>query len=189
LQAYQAGQRIFGESRAQELREKYESLPKDIQWHYIGTMQTNKIKYYAPFVTLVQSVDSVRALQVLQKEAVKNQRKIDVLLQVHIADELSKQGFSVAELEAFIGCEAYRSLTRVRIRGLMGMATFTDDLLQVTKEFSTLQEVYEGLKARLDLESGGVFDTLSMGMTDDWPEAVECGSTMVRIGSYIFGSR
>ena len=188
-QAYDAGQRIFGESRAQELREKYDELPKDIEWHFIGTMQTNKVKYYAPFVTLIQSVESEKALQVIQKEAVKNNRTIDVLLQVHIAAEATKQGWSRAELEEYMLSGRYRDLTNVRIRGLMGMATFTDDKEQVRKEFRVLRELYDLLKTRFAVEFGGVFDTLSMGMTDDWPEAVECGSTMVRIGSYIFGHR
>lgn len=188
-QAYDAGQRLFGESRAQELREKYEALPKDIEWHFIGTMQTNKVKYYAPFVTLIQSVESEKALLVIQKEAVKNNRTIDVLLEVHIAEEHSKQGFSPEELEAFFSAGAYRELANVRIRGLMGMATFTEDKEQVLREFGVLQQLFEGVKARYGAEFGGMFDTLSMGMTDDWREAVRCGSTMVRIGSYIFGAR
>lgn len=188
-QAYDAGQRAFGESRAQELREKYEALPKDIEWHFIGTMQTNKVKYYAPFVTLIQSVESEKALLVIQKEAVKNNRTIDVLLEVHIAEEQSKQGFSPEELEAFFSAGAYRELTNVRIRGLMGMATFTEDKERVLREFGVLQQLFEGVKARYGAEFGGMFDTLSMGMTDDWREAVRCGSTMVRVGSYIFGQR
>ena len=188
-EAYDSGQRIFGESRAQELREKYESLPKDIEWHFIGTMQTNKVKYYAPFVTLIQSVDSEKALQVIQKEALKNHRTIDVLLEIHIAEEGSKQGFSPEEVGTFVASGRYRDLPNVRIRGLMGMATFTDDQAQVRKEFGLLRDTFNLLKTRLPIEFGGVFDTLSMGMTDDWPLAVECGSTMVRIGSYIFGQR
>lgn len=188
-EAYDAGQRIFGESRAQELREKYEELPKDIEWHFIGTMQTNKVKYYAPFVTLIQSVDSEKALQVIQKEAAKNNRTIDVLLEVHIAEESAKQGWSVPELTAYVASGGYRALPNVRVRGLMGMATFTDDKKQVGREFKALKDTYDALKTRMGVEFGEVFDTLSMGMTDDWPEAVESGSTMVRIGSYIFGAR
>jgi len=188
-EAYAAGQRIFGESRAQELREKYELLPKDIEWHFIGTMQTNKIKYYAPFVTLIQSVESEKALQVIQKEALKNNRTINVLLEVHIAEETTKQGWSLPELEEYMASGRIGELPNVRIRGLMGMATFTDDKEQVTREFNVLQDIYHLLKTRMGAEFGEVFDILSMGMTDDWPEAVEAGSTMVRIGSYIFGQR
>ena len=188
-EACEAGQRVFGESRAQELREKYEALPKDIEWHFIGTMQTNKVKYYAPFVTLIQSVDSEKALEVIQKEAVKNNRTIDVLLEVHIAGEATKQGFLPSELEAFVESGRYRELPDLRIRGLMGMATFTADKVQVSKEFGVLRDTFDRMKTRMGVEFGEVFDTLSMGMTDDWPEAVEEGSTMVRIGSYIFGQR
>ena len=188
-EAYDAGQRVFGESRAMELRVKYEALPKDIEWHFIGTMQTNKIKYYAPFVTLIESVDSEKALQAIQKEARKNNRTIDVLLEVHVAEELSKQGFSAAELEAYAASGRYRELANVRIRGLMGMATFTDDKSQVRKEFSVLRELFGTLKACLEGDFAEAFDTLSMGMTDDWPEAVECGSTAVRIGRSVFGQR
>ncbi|MDR0953800.1 MAG: YggS family pyridoxal phosphate-dependent enzyme [Rikenellaceae bacterium] len=188
-EAYDAGQRIFAESRAQELREKYELLPKDIEWHFIGTMQTNKVKYYAPFVTLIQSVDSEKALQVIQKEAARNARTIDVLLEVHIACEASKQGFSPDELRAYFASGAFRELPNVRFRGLMGMASLTGDTQQIAAEFARLHDLFEELKTRYAVDFGGVFDTLSMGMTDDWPQAVEAGSTMVRIGSYLFGQR
>ncbi len=180
-EAYDAGQRVFGESRAQELREKYEALPKDIEWHFIGTMQTNKVKLYAPFVALIQSVDSERALQVIQKEAVKNSRTIDVLLEVHIAEEASKSGFSPAELEDYIASGRWRELPNVRIRGLMGMATFTDDKTQIRREFAVLKSLFDCLNI-----ADGI---LSVGMTDDYPEALAAGSTMVRIGSAIFGAR
>ncbi len=181
LEAYAAGQRVFGESRAQELREKYEALPKDIEWHFIGTMQTNKVKLYAPFVALIQSVDSERALQVIQKEAVKNNRTIDVLLEVHIAEEASKSGFSPAEIEDYIASGRWRELPNVRIRGLMGMATFTDDKTQIRREFAVLKSLFDCLNI-----ADGI---LSVGMTDDYPEALAAGSTMVRIGSAIFGAR
>ncbi len=181
LEAYAAGQRVFGESRAQELREKYEALPKDIEWHFIGTMQTNKVKLYAPFVALIQSVDSERALQVIQKEALKNSRTIDVLLEVHIAEEASKSGFSPAELEEYIASGRWRELPNVRIRGLMGMATFTDDKTQIRREFAVLKSLFDCLNI-----ADGI---LSVGMTDDYPEALVSGSTMVRIGSAIFGAR
>lgn len=188
-EAYDGGQRVFGESRAQELKEKYEALPKDIEWHFIGTMQTNKVKYYAPFVSLIHSVDSEKALAVIQKEALKNNRTIDVLLEVHIAEEQSKSGWPADELTAYLESGAWKALTNVRIRGLMGMATFTDDKLQVNKEFTILGKIFGTLKNRMNEEFGGKFDTLSMGMTDDWKTAVGSGSTMVRIGSYIFGGR
>jgi pyridoxal phosphate enzyme (YggS family) len=184
--AYDAGQRLFAESRAQELREKYDALPKDIVWHFIGTMQTNKVKLYAPFVSAIQSVDSPRALQVIQKEAAKHDRTIDVLLEVHIAGEASKSGFSPVELEEFLATDPFRGLPNVRLRGLMGMATFTNDKSQVLREFSTLKSLFDRLKGVGIIEQHGV---LSMGMTDDWPQAVACGSTMVRIGSYLFGQR
>jgi pyridoxal phosphate enzyme (YggS family) len=186
--AYAAGQRVFAESRAAELREKYEALPKDIEWHFIGTMQTNKVKIYAPFVTMIQSVDSRKALDIIQKEALKNDRTIDVLLEVHIAEEASKSGFSPAEAEAYLACGHFRELTNVRLRGLMGMATFTDDRTQSLREFSVLASLFERLKAGKERVPSD-FDTLSMGMTDDWPAAVAADSTMVRIGSYIFGTR
>ena len=184
-EAYEAGQRVFAESRAQELREKYEALPKDIEWHFIGTMQTNKVKFYAPFAAMIQSVDSERALQVIQKEAAKNDRAIDVLLEVHIAGEASKSGFAVAEVEEFIASGHFRALPDVRIRGLMGMATFTEDKARVSREFSALKALFDRVKT----DVGASFDTLSMGMTDDWLQAIAAGSTMVRIGSYIFGAR
>jgi pyridoxal phosphate enzyme (YggS family) len=188
-EAYDAGQRIFAESRAQELREKYDILPKDIEWHFIGTMQTNKVKYYAPFVTLIQSVDSEKALQVIQKEAARNDRTIDVLLEVHIAREASKQGFSPDELRTYFASGAFRELPNVRFRGLMGMASLTGDTGQIAAEFARLHALFEELKTGYAVDFGGVFDTLSMGMTDDWPQAVAAGSTMVRIGSYLFGQR
>ena len=184
-EAYDAGQRVFAESRAQELREKYEALPKDIEWHFIGTMQTNKVKFYAPFAAMIQSVDSPRALQVIQKEAAKNRRTIDVLLEVHIAEEASKSGFSAAEAEEYLTSGPWRELPHVRIRGLMGMATFTDDKARVSREFSALKALFDRVKTGV----GADFDTLSMGMTDDWPAALAVGSTMVRVGSFIFGAR
>jgi pyridoxal phosphate enzyme (YggS family) len=186
--AYAAGQRVFAESRAAELREKYEALPGDIEWHFIGTMQTNKVKIYAPFVAMIQSVDSRKALEVIQKEALKSDRTIDVLLEVHIAEEASKSGFSPAEAEEYMASGHFRGLPNVRLRGLMGMATFTEDKAQVLREFAALASLFERLKTDKEAVPPG-FDTLSMGMTDDWPAAAAAGSTMVRIGSYIFGAR
>ena len=188
-EAYAVGQRIFGESRPLELKEKYETLPKDIEWHFIGTLQSKQVKYYAPFVSLIHSVDSEKALQVIQKEAVKNSRTIDVLLELHIAEEESKQGWSPAELDEYLASGRFRELVNVRIRGFMGMATFTEDQEQVRREFTCLKNSFDRLKTLYFAEVGEVFDTLSMGMTDDWRIAVECGSTIVRIGSYIFGQR
>lgn len=185
-QAYAAGQRVFAESRAQELREKYEALPKDIEWHFIGTLQTNKVKVYAPFVAMIQSAGSVNALNAIQKEAAKNNRTIDVLIEVHIAAEASKSGFSPAETEEFLAGARADEFPNVRIRGLMGMATFTDDRDRVAREFTALSALFDRLKSVGAIASPGV---LSMGMTDDWPLAVAAGSTMVRIGSYIFGAR
>jgi len=183
-QAYAAGQRVFAESRAAELREKYEALPKDIEWHFIGTLQTNKVKVYAPFVAMVQSAGSVGALNAIQKEAAKNRRTIDVLVEVHIAQEATKSGFAPDEAEEFLMSVRPDDYPNVRIRGLMGMATFTDDKDRVAAEFASAAALFERVRA-----GRPAFDTLSMGMTDDWPEAVAAGSTMVRIGSYIFGAR
>lgn len=186
MEAYQAGVRIFGESRPQELRAKYEELPKDIRWHMIGHLQTNKVKYIAPFVDLIHSVDSARLLEAINKEAWKNGRIIDVLFEVRIADEETKSGWEIAELMEYVGEGSYKMLTNIRVRGVMGIATFTDDHEQVRREFARLHDVFKSLGKN---NFGKDFDILSMGMTSDWQIAVECGSNMVRIGSLIFGSR
>ena len=186
LEAYRAGQRAFGENRPQELVEKYHALPKDIRWHQIGGLQSNKVKYIAPFVAMIHSVESAKLLDVIQKEAVKNDRTIDVLLEIRIAREASKHGWSEKDLVDYLQTGAYRNLNSVRFRGLMGVATHTEDQETIRAEFTRLHELFVRLgNEYFDRD----FDTLSMGMTSDYPIAVSCGSTMVRIGSYIFGAR
>lgn len=185
-EVYDAGQRIFGENRPQELKEKYEQLPKDIKWHMIGHLQTNKVKYIAPFVDLIHSVDSDRLLEVINKEAVKNNRIIDVLLEVHIAVEETKTGWDENELREYLDSGKWREYKNVRFKGLMTIASQTDDTDLVRKEFMTMRELF---KEFAENYFGSGFDTLSMGMTHDYKVAVECGATMVRIGSMIFGVR
>ncbi|MDL2320150.1 YggS family pyridoxal phosphate-dependent enzyme [Alistipes sp. OttesenSCG-928-B03] len=186
--AYNAGMRVFGENKAQEMRAKHEVLPEDIEWHMIGHMQTNKVKYIAPFVAMIQSVDSVRLLDVIDKEAAKNGRVIDVLMEVYIAQEESKSGWETEELLEYLRSGAHLAKPNIRIRGLMGMASFTDDEQQVRAEFTVLRELHDRVRGEFFADDPA-FDTLSMGMTSDWRIAVECGSTMVRIGSAIFGAR
>lgn len=184
-QAYDAGQRAFGESRPQELKAKYEVLPKDIEWHMIGHLQTNKIKYIAPFVHLVESLDSVRLAEAIEKEAAKCGRTIDCLLEIHVAQEESKSGWNYEELIAFVRGGGFDALPHIRLRGVMGMATFTDDEDVVRGDFQRLARCFAELKEYF----GEAFNTLSMGMSDDYPIAIEYGSTEVRIGSTIFGQR
>lgn len=183
--AYKAGQRVFGESRPQEMRAKYEALPKDIEWQMIGHLQTNKVKYIASFVSLIQSVDSDRLVEAIQREAVKCGRVVDVLWEVHVADEQTKTGWKLDELLSYIGSGAMVEMTNVRVRGVMGIATYTDDESIVQRDFERLRECKELLAQYY----GDEFDTLSMGMSDDYPLAIECGATMVRVGSSIFGAR
>ncbi len=184
-EAYAAGQRIFGESRPQELKEKYNALPKDIEWHMIGHLQTNKIKYIAPYVAMIQSVDSERLTEAIQKEAAKCERTIDILLEIHVAREESKTGWDFGELKAYIDSGVFDRLPNIRVRGVMGIATNTDEEEVVRRDFDTLKQYFDMLQPRF----GVAFDTLSMGMSDDYPLAIDCGSTMVRVGSYIFGAR
>lgn len=186
MEAYEAGQRIFGENRPQELVAKYRELPGDIRWHLIGGLQTNKVKYVAPFVTMIHSGESAKLLEVIHKEALKNGRVIDVLLEIHIAREESKHGWREDELLDYLAAGVYRELTGVRFRGVMGVATFTDDMECVRAEFTRLSALFARLRTEFFDDR---FDTLSMGMTADYPVAIECGSTMVRIGNYIFGAR
>lgn len=178
-EAYDTGHRLFGESRVQELLPKYESLPKDIEWHFIGHLQVNKVKYLAPFIDTIESVDSLKLLKEINKEAVKYNRKVKVYLQVHIAEEEHKFGFSFEEVESLFKERPEETFPNIEIDGLMGMATFTDDEAQIRKEFAGLASFFRssGLK------------NLSMGMSDDYPIAIEEGSTVVRIGSKIFGNR
>lgn len=187
-EAYQAGQRIFGENKVQELVSKQEALPKDIQWHLIGHLQTNKVKYIAPFVSLIHSVDSFKLLKEIDKEGKKSERIIPCLLQVHIASEESKFGLSEAELEELIKRDDLSKLQHIKIVGLMGMATFTNTNAIVQKEFSFLKNLFEKLKST-SLPFNMEMKELSMGMSGDYLLAIEEGSTMVRIGSTIFGER
>ncbi|MCD8102713.1 MAG: YggS family pyridoxal phosphate-dependent enzyme [Alistipes sp.] len=186
LEAYEAGQRVFGESRPQEMKAKHGELPGDIRWHMIGHLQTNKVKYIAPFVELVHSVDSDRLLAEIDRQAVRCGRTIDVLLEVHIAREESKHGWDAEELKAYMAAGSAAAYGNVRLRGLMGIATYTEDAEQVRGEFTRLRELFDRFCAN---GCGPRFDTLSMGMTGDYRLAVECGSNMVRIGSLIFGER
>lgn len=185
LEAYHAGQRVFGENRVQELVPKYEELPKDIEWHLIGHLQSNKVKYIAPFVSLIHSVDSEKLLAEINKQAGKCGRKIDVLLQVFVAREETKFGFYPEELTTFFASENLRDYPHVRIRGLMAMATNTDEKSQVAAEFSQVAALFETVRTH----AGTDFNILSMGMSSDWQTAVQQGSNMVRIGSTIFGNR
>ncbi len=188
LEAYNAGYKIFGENYVQELVDKYEQMPKDIEWHMIGHLQSNKVKYIAPFVSLIHSVDSAKLLQEINKQALKNNRIIKCLLQVHIATEDTKSGFDTSEIVAFVTSDVIESLKNVEIIGLMGMSTFTDDKSVVLAEFRELKSIFEILKAE-NKNSNAKFVELSMGMSDDWQLAVQEGSTMVRIGSKISGNR
>ena len=184
-QAYQAGQRAFGESRPQELKQKAEVLPCDIEWHMIGHLQTNKVKYIAPFVSLIESLDSERLAAEINRQAEKCGRTIDCLLEIHVTDEESKSGWDYDELLSFVRGGGFAAYPNIRIRGVMGMATFTDDDAVVRHDFKRLAEC----KAELAQYFGEEFDTLSMGMSDDYHIALEYGTTEVRIGSTIFGAR
>ena len=188
MEAYEAGQRIFGENMVQELVEKQEALPKDIDWHLIGHLQTNKVKYIAPFVAMIQSVDSLKVLKEIDKQAKKFDRVIDCLLQVHIADEDSKFGFDHAELIEMLRNEEFLQLNHVRVRGLMGIATNTDNEKVIKEEFYELKMLFDGVKASF-FRKAEDFDTLSMGMSSDYRLAIEQGSNMVRLGSTVFGKR
>ena len=184
-EAYEAGQRIFGESRVQELVVKHEALPKDIEWQMIGHLQTNKVRQIVPFVSLIQSVDSVRLAECINREAERIGRVVDILLEIHVAQEESKTGWAYPELVTFLQGEGFKSLKNIRVRGVMGMATNTDNEAVIRADFEQLAKHYNELKPHF----GEAFDTLSMGMSDDYELAIECGSTMVRIGSSIFGER
>ena len=184
-EAYNAGQRIFGESRPQEMAAKAKVLPKDIEWVMIGHLQTNKVKMIAPFVSLVASVDSERLIEEIEKQAAKNERTIDILLEVHIADEESKSGWSLSELREYLASGALERMEHIRVRGVMTIATNTDDEAIIRRDFNNIRTIFEELKPRF----GEAFDTLSIGMSDDYPIALEYGSTMVRIGTAIFGHR
>ena len=184
-EAYEAGQRIFGESRVQELLVKHDALPKDIEWQMIGHLQTNKVRQIVPFVSLIQSVDSVRLAECINREAERIGRVVDILLEIHVAQEDSKTGWNYNELVEYLHSGAIAELKNIRVRGIMGMATNTDDEEVIRHDFERLAECKRELASHFDEE----FDTLSMGMSDDYELAIECGSTMVRIGSSIFGNR
>ena len=188
LEAYKAGERIFGESRVQELIDKQPDLPVDIQWHFIGHLQTNKIKFIVPFVAQIHGVDSLKVLKEIDKQAEKIGRVVRCLLQVHIAKEETKFGFSANELVEMLESEELQELKHVEIDGLMGMATLTDNSDQIRKEFETLKEIRDDIKQRYFADCD-YFSELSMGMSDDYEIAIEEGSTMIRIGTSIFGLR
>lgn len=187
-EAYDAGQRVFGENHALEMRDKHEVLPNDIDWHFIGHLQTNKIKYIIPFVRLIHSIDTFNLLQAVNKEAVKHDRVVDCLFQFHVAEEETKFGLSIEEAEEILNSEAFKSLKNVRICGVMGMATNTDNQVQIRKEFHHLKEIFSTLKSKYFTDCE-YFKEVSMGMSHDYQLAIEEGSTMVRVGSKIFGER
>lgn len=188
LEAYNTGHYIFGENKVQELTEKYEQLPKDIEWHLIGHLQRNKVKYIAPFVSLIHSVDSFKLLKEINKQAKKNNRIIDVLLQFHIAEENTKFGFDLQEVQEMLESDDFAQLENVSIIGVMGMATNTKDEEKIRDEFRTLVNYFNVLQGRF-FKFNPSFKEISMGMSSDYPIAVEEGSTMIRVGSSIFGKR
>ena len=187
MEAYEAGQRIFGENKIQEMSDKFDEMPNDIQWHMIGHVQTNKVKFMAPFVSLVHGVDSLKLLEEIDKQALKNNRVIDCLLQIHIAEEDTKFGLDETELFEILGSETFKNLKNIQVKGLMGMATFTEDESQIKKEFTVLKQLFDKVNTLSTISYP--ISILSMGMSDDYKIAIECGSTMVRIGSSIFGNR
>lgn len=188
VEAYEAGQRDFGENKVQELVAKYEALPKDIRWHMIGHLQSNKVKYIAPFVSLIHGVDSVKLLQEINKQGQKVKRTIPCLLQFHIAQEDTKFGLSLEEATTFLSSPEFHALKHIQLCGVMGMATFTEDTNQVRREFQSLHSIFYTLKS-VHFSTQDEFSEISMGMSDDYAIAVEEGSTMVRVGSKIFGQR
>jgi pyridoxal phosphate enzyme (YggS family) len=187
-EAYEAGQRLFGENMVQELVEKHEKLPKDIEWHLIGHLQTNKVKYIAPFIHLIHSVDSLKLLQEINKQALKNNRVIDCLLQLEIADEETKFGMDMAEAIELLRSDEFQELKNVRICGVMGIATLTDNPKMTAEEFYELSTFFKGLKDTF-FRKEPAFKEISMGMSGDYKSAIEKGSTMIRLGSTIFGGR
>ncbi len=188
MQAYQEGQRVFGENKVQDLCEKYQMLPNDIEWHFIGHLQTNKVKYIAPFVKLIHAVDSLKLLAEINKRAIQQERVINCLLQFHIANEASKFGLNLENAKIILESEAFKQLRNVEIVGVMGMATFTNDEEVIRTEFQNLKAIFTELKETFFIEQNS-FSELSMGMSGDYEIALEEGSTMIRIGSKIFGAR
>ncbi len=187
MEAYEAGQRIFGENKIQEMTEKWQQMPKDIEWHMIGHVQSNKVKYMVPYVKLIHGVDSLKLLKEINRLAVKWRKHINVLLQIYIAEEETKFGLDEKELAEILHSEEVKQMTNITIQGLMGMASFTDDKEQIKREFLHLKAIFDKYKP---FNSGNCqLNTLSMGMSGDYELAIECGSTMIRVGSSIFGSR
>ena len=187
-QAYEAGQRVFGENRPLELNEKYDVMPKDIKWHFIGHPQSKQVKYFAPFVSLIHGVDGLKLLQIIDKEGAKHTRIINCLLQFHIAQEETKFGLTIEEAVDLLSSVEFKELKNVNISGVMGMATYTDDLKQVRNEFKNLKDIFDTLK-QSHFSNNASFKEISMGMSGDYKIAIEEGSTIVRIGSSIFGER
>lgn len=185
MEAYRAGQRVFGESRPQEMAAKHEQLPADIRWHMIGHLQTNKVKMIAPFVARIDSVDSARLIDEIDRQALRCGRCIEILLEVHVADEQTKSGWDIDDLRDYIASGALPGKSGIRVRGLMSIATNTDDEQIIRRDFQRVQALFEEFRPLF----GNDFDTLSLGMSDDWPLAIEYGSTAVRIGTAIFGAR
>jgi len=184
MEAYNAGQRVFGENKIQEMEAKWQEMPKDVQWHMIGHVQRNKVKYMAPFVSLIHAVDSLKLLKEINKEAKKNERIIECLLQIKIAEEDSKFGMDQGDAASLLASEDFKKFQNIKVIGLMGMATFTDDEKQVSEEFQTLKKIYDQFKAQ-----NSEFRILSMGMSGDYKIAIANGSNMIRVGSAIFGER
>lgn len=187
MEAYNAGQRIFGENKIQEMTEKWQQMPKDIEWHMIGHVQSNKVKYMVPYVKLIHGVDSFKLLKEINRQAVRWRKNINCLLQIHIAEEETKFGLNENELIELLNSDEFKEMTNIKVIGLMGMATFTDNQGQIKKEFQNLKNIFDKLQ---QLETLNLkLETLSMGMSGDYQLAIDCGSTMVRIGSSIFGTR
>lgn len=187
MEAYQAGQRIFGENKIQEMTEKWQQMPKDIEWHMIGHVQSNKVKYMVPYVKLIHGVDSLKLLKEVNRQAVRWRKNIHCLLQIHIAEEETKFGLDENELDALLNSDEFKEMNNIKIVGLMGMATFTDNQAQIKREFDHLKSIFDKYQ---QLETANLkLETLSMGMSGDYQIAIDCGSTMVRIGSSIFGTR
>lgn len=188
LEAYNSGQKVFGENKIQDLVRKYNELPKDIEWHFIGHPQTNKVKFIAPFIHLIHGVDSLKLLKVINKEAIKNNRVISCLLQFHIATEQTKFGLTLSEAREIITSNEFSLLKNIQIAGVMGMATYTDNTEQIKNEFGVLKSIFNTLKNEY-FSTSDFFNEISMGMSDDFPFAIEMGSTIIRVGSKIFGPR
>jgi len=188
LELYQYGQRIFGENRVQEITEKYQQLPSDIEWHFIGHLQTNKVKFITPFISFIHSIDSLKLLNEINKEAQKNNRVINCLLEMYIATEETKFGLDLSESIALLESPEYKKMNHIRICGVMGIATFTEDLTRVRNEFKNLASYYNQIKTRY-FSNQSYFKEISMGMSNDYETAIQEGSTLVRIGTSIFGSR